>query len=113
MGSIPTAPINDFGAVAKLERRWSCKPEIAGSNPADSIFSGCGIVAVHQSWELVHAGSIPAILTYFLGARTWERVQVRAPRFVRVAQRNQEHRATNARGGSSNLSTDIDFGWLA
>src|SRR5262249_44865466 len=36
-------------------------------------FSGCGIVVVHQSWELVHAGSIPAILTYFLGEQTWER----------------------------------------
>ena len=30
------------GVVAKLERRWSCKPVIAGSIPADSIFQDVG-----------------------------------------------------------------------
>lgn len=61
-----------LGVVAKLERRWSCKPVIVGSSPTDSIyFSGCGAVVAHLPWEQADAGSNPVAQT-----------------FVRVAQRN-------------------------
>lgn len=81
-----------FGVVAKLARRWSCKPEIVGSSPTDSTkfagvaqrvqerspgtteavssilttgsnVSGCRVEATHLPWEQVHAGSIPATQT--------------------------------------------------
>ena len=34
--------LKGFGVVAKWERRWSCKPVIAGSIPVNSIFQDVG-----------------------------------------------------------------------
>src|SRR5262249_19339216 len=45
------------------ERHRSSKATHAGSTPAGSTDSGCGPLAGRESWALVEAGSIPAILT--------------------------------------------------
>ena len=47
-----------FGVVAKLARRWSCKPEIVGSSPTDSTSVRDEVGGLRDEYEVSISSSL-------------------------------------------------------
>ena len=83
-----------FGVVAKLARRWSCKPEIVGSNPTDSTKCQDLGFRIQDLGEQVFLHPISCLLN---------------PCSAGVAQRAIERSPGTTEAVSSSLTTGPDF----